>query len=65
MKTELFIEFNGVQTDYRNLIDMAKETWKAEGKLVKDIETMQLYFKPEEGTCYCVLNGESKGHFTI
>jgi len=65
MKTEFFIEFNGEQTDYRKLIDMAKESWKSEGLMVKDIETLNLYFKPGERSCYCVINGDHMCSFQI
>jgi len=65
IKTELFIELNGKQTHYKTLTDTAKEIWKEEGKLVKDIDTMELYFKPDENSCYYVINGETKGNFYI
>jgi len=65
MKTEFYVEFNGEKTDYRNLVELAKEAWKADDFLVKDIETMNLYFKPEERVCYCVVNGEHKYSFQI
>lgn len=65
MKTELFIELNGEQTNYRTLIDMSKEIWKEEGNLVKDIDTLELYFKPAESSCYYVINKEVKGNFVV
>lgn len=65
MKIDLFIELNGKQTDSAVLIDMAKETWKSEGNKVKDIQTLQLYFKPDEGRCYFVINEDCTGHFVI
>lgn len=58
MKTDLFIEFGSNQVDTKKLYDMAKEIWKSEGKKVKDLETVSLYFKPEENRCYYVFNGE-------
>ena len=65
IKTELFIELNGKQTNYRTLTDTAKEIWKEAGNLVKDIDSLELYFKPDEGSCYYVINGEEKGNFYI
>lgn len=65
MKTDLYIELNGQQTDYRQLMDTAKEIWKSEGNKVKDIQTMELYFKPDESSCYYIMNGECKGHFEV
>ena len=65
IKTELFIELNGKQTNYRTLTDTAKEIWKEAGHLVKDIDSLELYFKPDEGSCYYVINGVEKGNFYI
>ena len=65
MKTEFFIEFDGEQINYMQLIDTAKESWKAENKLVKDISTLNIYFKPSERSCYCVINDEYKCDFQI
>lgn len=59
MKTQLFVQFGGKQTDTKQLEDMAKEMWKSEGNKVKDLHTVELYYKPEEGKCYYVFNGES------
>ncbi|MDR2904237.1 MAG: DUF6465 family protein [Clostridiales bacterium] len=65
MKTDFYIELNEQQTDYRQLIDTAKEIWKAEGNKVKDLQTLQLYFKPDESACYYIMNEECRGHFAI
>lgn len=65
MKTELHIELNGVKTDYKILFDTVKEIWKSEGNKVKDLESMELYFKPDELKCYYVINGEAKGYFMV
>ena len=65
MKVDLFVELNGEQADTAVLIDSAKETWKADGNRLKDIKTLQLYYKPDEKSCYYVINGESKGYFHI
>lgn len=65
MKTDLYIELNGKKTDSKNLVDTAKEIWKSEGKFVKDIQSLELYFNPEENKCYYVINDENKGFFEI
>lgn len=59
MKSDLYVQFAGKQTDTKQLMDMAKEVWKSEGNKVKDLHTVELYFKPEENRCYYVFNGES------
>ena len=65
MKTELFVEINGQKKEVSNLSETAKEVWKAEGKKVKDLETVELYYKPEENTCYYVMNGTVTGSFEV
>lgn len=65
MKTELFIELNGSQTDYKTLSDTAKELWKEKGYLVKDLKNLELYYKPDEKQCYCVFNQEEKASFEV
>lgn len=67
MKTDVFVEFSGKQLDTKQLLDTAKEIWKTDGNKVKDLQTVELYCKPEEGKCYYVFNGEgsSDSYFNI
>lgn len=65
MKTELFIEMNGKQTDYKTLTDMAKDIWKENDRKVKDLKSIELYYKPDEQKCYYIFNQEEKGSFEI
>ncbi len=65
MKTDLFIELRGVKTDSKQLIDTAKEIWKAEGNKVKDLDTLELYYKPDDSKCYYVINSDCKGFFSV
>ena len=47
-----------ISKEEQELLDYAKETWKAEGNKVKDLQSIELYYKPEEGKCYYVFNGQ-------
>ena len=58
MKTELFLEFSCRQVNKSALLETAKEIWKNDGNKVKDLHTVELYYKPEENKCYYVFNGE-------
>lgn len=58
MKSELYVQFKGNSIDTKTLVEMAKEIWKSDGNKVKDLATIELYYKPEEGRCYYVFNGE-------
>jgi hypothetical protein len=63
MKAELFVEFRGRQVDCSQFGETAKEIWKAGGNKVKDIKSLQLYYKPEEAACYYIINDSEKGSF--
>ena len=65
MQTELIIELGGKQINTNYFMDNVKEHWKAEGNKIKDLKSVSIYYKPEENTCYFVLNGEIKGSFEV
>lgn len=58
MKTNIIVEFDGNQVEHKNIEKRAKDLWKSEGNLAKDLKTMDLYVKPEDNAVYCVFNGE-------
>ncbi len=58
MKSELVVQFKGHEVNNKKLIEIAKEIWKSEGNKVKDLLTLELYYKPEESRCYYVFNGK-------
>ena len=59
MKSNLYIEFNGKQVKNDDIVDKAKALWTDKGNKIKDIKTLDIYYKPSEGKCYCVFNGEA------
>lgn len=65
MKTELFIEFQGKKTDQKFLLESVKEIWRGQGNLIKDLNTIELFFKPDENKCYYVINKEVSGSFDV
>jgi hypothetical protein len=65
MKSSLVVEFSGKKTDDKALLKAAKEAWAEKGKLVKDLQSVDLYLKPEESKCYYVFNGEDHGFIEI
>lgn len=50
---EIFIQFAGKETALADLIEKAKEAYKAENKGA--VRGMKLYVKPEDGACYYVV----------
>lgn len=63
MKSTLFVEHFGKQNSDKAMIDTAKAKWLEMGKKIKDIRTLELYAKPEEGRVYFVINNEFNGDF--
>ena len=65
MKTALYVEYCGKQTEEKALVAKAKELWVAEGNKVKDIQTLNLYVKPEENAAYYVINEDFSGKIEL
>ena len=65
MKANVNIEFCGKKVVVKDLEEEAKFVLKDAGKKIKDIKELDLYYKPEEGTCYYVVNGTETGSFPV
>lgn len=65
MKENLFVEFRGDKMEQKQLVKLAKDIWTDQGNKIKDLKTLDLYYKPEESTCYYVINGDVTGSFNI
>ena len=61
MRTEFYVEFDGQQINLDDIEFAIKNSWKSDGNKVKDLKTLQIYYKPREHKAYYVINGESKG----
>lgn len=65
MKSNFFVEFGGKKTDDKALFKSAKEIWTNGGNLIKDLQSIDLYLKPEENKCFYVLNETENGSFDV
>lgn len=65
MKTSVFIEYQGLQVEERELIAKIKELWLSEGNKIKDIKELKLYVKPEEYAAYYVINEDNSGKIDL
>jgi len=65
MKDNVFVEFRGKKIERKQLIDSVKALWIEKGNKVKDLKTVDLYYKPEENVCYYVINSEITGNFEV
>nr|WP_072514388.1 DUF6465 family protein [Ndongobacter massiliensis] len=61
MKTNLYVQYQGQQICESDLVDRIKSDWRNAGRKIKDMETLDLYVKPEERRVYYAINGEKAG----
>jgi hypothetical protein len=65
MKSKKIIQFSGKEVVFNDLEQRVKEIWREEGKLQKDIKSMEIYVKIEENRCYYVINQNILGKFEL
>lgn len=66
LKAEMTVQFAGKSYSQEELIKITKDVWRFDLKRkVGELQSIQLYIKPEEETCYYVINGEIEGSFKL
>lgn len=65
MKANLYVEFQGKKVETKEVLAAAKKVWVEAGNKVKDLETVDLYIKPEEGAAYYVFNDKESGKIEL
>lgn len=54
MKTKLQVQFNNKNVETANLEKLVKEELKAQGVKMNTIDTLEIYYKPENASVYYV-----------
>ena len=63
---QIAVQFAGKSYTNEELVQIAKDVWQYDLKREeKDLQTVELYVKPEESTVYYVFNGTEDGCFGI
>lgn len=65
MKANLYVEFQGKKVETKEVLAAAKKVWVEAGNKVKDLETVDLYIKPEENAAYYVFNEKESGKIEL
>lgn len=66
LKSELHLQFGGNSYTQEDMVKIAKDVWKYDLKQkVGDLESVELYIKPEDHAVYYVMNKEFTGSFYI
>lgn len=60
MKSNVYVEYQGQQTLMKDVLANVKKEWTAAGNKIKDIDTLDMYVKPEEHKVYYVINGKDE-----
>ena len=61
MKATFSIQYAGQEYLEKYIIEQIKEIWVNSGHKVKDIDTLNVYCKPEERMFYYVINNTETG----
>ena len=64
IKENMFVEFKGVQISQKEIFAKARQEWKDCGNKVKDLVSVNVYYKQEENKCYYVMNKDSDSEMT-
>ena len=65
MKQQMFLQFNEQEVELRTVEANVKKEWKDAGKKLTDIETLDIYVKPQEGKAYYVVNKSVEGKIDL
>ena len=65
MKQQMFLQFNEQEVELSAVEDKVKKEWKDAGRKLTEIETLDIYVKPQEGKAYYVVNKEVEGKIEL
>ena len=66
VESVLHIQYAGRSYSQEDLLKIARDVWKYDLKRkVGELESVEMYVKPEENKVYYVMNGEVSGCFDI
>lgn len=60
---ETYFEFNGMQVSIEDLVQKTKEAYVADGKELKDVDSVRVYINANERRAYYIVNDEEEGKF--
>ena len=65
LKSNVVVEYQGKQIACKDVLAEAKKVWVDGGNKVKDLNTVDLYVKPEENAVYYVFNEDESGKIEL
>jgi len=65
-KTHVVLQYGGKSVTYAEILTCMEAIWTRDfGKKVEEIESLNLYIKPEENKVYYVVNASMMGDFEL
>lgn len=58
---EVYFQYAGGEISANKLLDQVKAAQLSEGLKESELQTIQLYIKPEESAAYYIVNGQADG----
>lgn len=65
MRTEFFVEYNGIQKSQADIEAAIKKVWTDAGNKASAIKSFEVYVQPSENKAYYVINGDFKGEYIL
>ncbi len=65
LKVNVCLQYQGKQVEEQEIIAKIKAWWKEQGNKIKDLETLDIYMKPEDGKAYFTINGTISGDISL
>lgn len=62
---QVIYQFAKTETTEKALIAAVKEIWTGKGNKIKDIQSLNIYIKPEEKKAYYVINDTENGQIDL
>jgi len=56
---EVFFQYQGKEVSTKDILAKVKDAFVSEGNKKSDIESLEIYIKPEDNAAYYVINGIS------
>lgn len=64
-KTSVYLQYAGNEYDESILIENIKNEWAGDDHDVSEVESIEVYIKPEELCAYYVINGTDQGSISL
>lgn len=65
VKPAIFVQYLGQEINYEEVVGKVKAAWSLQGNKISQINTLDIYVKPEELSIYYVINSEITGKISM